>query len=229
MDHAAVHTRAVLRRCLCRVLNTTQRDIEALVADSLSQHPECSSGMLTISLYLSPTTFVVGGSIALTETFKRMCAQKHLSPQMVRVHSAFHTEWMAPAEDELREALQSAAITSPRVPIICNVDGVVLDAATPPDELRRRLLVQLTCPVRWGATVETIASRDWFGANGGDVDPVEQQLTVGALEVLVGKGSALRRFVASCFETYPEATRARFVVSSIGGAPRAPLPPSQSE
>lgn len=39
------------------------------------------------------------------------------------VAGAFHTEYMAPAVDKLKEALGNTTMTAPRIPVISNVDA----------------------------------------------------------------------------------------------------------
>jgi acyl transferase domain-containing protein len=46
-------------------------------------------------------------------------------PLQVRlaVAGAFHTQYMAPAAEKLQEALNNTAISTPRIPVISNVDA----------------------------------------------------------------------------------------------------------
>ena len=39
------------------------------------------------------------------------------------VAGAFHTDYMAPAVDKLKEALASTTMTTPRIPVVSNVDA----------------------------------------------------------------------------------------------------------
>lgn len=39
------------------------------------------------------------------------------------VAGAFHTDYMGPAVDKLKEALASTPITTPRIPVVSNVDA----------------------------------------------------------------------------------------------------------
>jgi hypothetical protein len=39
------------------------------------------------------------------------------------VAGAFHTQYMAPAAEKLQEALNNTAISTPRIPVISNVDA----------------------------------------------------------------------------------------------------------
>nr|AQS99292.1 Acyl carrier protein s-malonyltransacylase [Gambierdiscus polynesiensis] len=62
------------------------------------------------------------------------------------VAGAFHTDFMAPAVDKLKEALAAANFKSPRIPVVSNVDA---EAHSDPDEIREILAKQVTSPVMW--------------------------------------------------------------------------------
>ena len=70
------------------------------------------------------------------------------------VAGAFHTEAMAPAVEPFARAVQQARIGEPTSAMVANGDGALL---TGPDDLRRRLITQITSPVRWDLCTETIA------------------------------------------------------------------------
>jgi [acyl-carrier-protein] S-malonyltransferase len=53
---------------------------------------------------------------------------------------------MAPAQARLESALKAASISAPKVPVISNVTAQPHGA---PDEIRQRLVEQVTASVRW--------------------------------------------------------------------------------
>jgi [acyl-carrier-protein] S-malonyltransferase len=64
------------------------------------------------------------------------------------VAGAFHTRFMKPAEDAMRAHAETVTPADPVRPLLSNADGeVVADGA----EALRRLVVQVTRPVRWDA------------------------------------------------------------------------------
>jgi [acyl-carrier-protein] S-malonyltransferase len=90
---------------------------------------------------------------------------------------------MAPAADVMREALAGVTLKAPVVPLIANV---VAGPVTDPEEIRRRLVEQVTGMVRWR---ESIA---WLAGNG-----VTVFAEIGAGKVLSG----LARRIAEGAET----------------------------
>jgi [acyl-carrier-protein] S-malonyltransferase len=64
------------------------------------------------------------------------------------VAGAFHTRFMAPAEEALRAYAGSIVPHDPTRPLLSNADGSVVDTGA---ETLRRLVKQVTRPVRWDA------------------------------------------------------------------------------
>jgi len=64
------------------------------------------------------------------------------------VAGAFHTRFMAPAEDAMREHAASVTVADPVRPLLSNADGEVVGDG---GEALRRMVAQVTRPVRWDA------------------------------------------------------------------------------
>jgi len=70
------------------------------------------------------------------------------------VSAPFHCSLMKPAADQLAAALADVTIASPRVPVVANVTAEpVQDAA----RIKDLLIQQVTAPVRWEESIQTIA------------------------------------------------------------------------
>jgi len=73
----------------------------------------------------------------------------------LKVAGAFHTSYMAPAEDALRAYAANITPADPKRPLLSNADGrVVGDGA----EYLERLITQVTGPVRWDLTMDGLVS-----------------------------------------------------------------------
>jgi [acyl-carrier-protein] S-malonyltransferase len=70
------------------------------------------------------------------------------------VAGAFHTRYMAPAEDALRDYVEGIDVRDPQPILLSNADGTAV--ATGP-ELISRLVAQVTQPVRWDLCLHTLA------------------------------------------------------------------------
>ncbi len=69
------------------------------------------------------------------------------------VGGAFHSPLMEPARIELAEAIEKTAFSKPVCPCYQNVCALPV---SDPAEIKKNLLMQLTSPVRWTATVQNM-------------------------------------------------------------------------
>ncbi|GAA1239654.1 ACP S-malonyltransferase [Prauserella halophila] len=67
------------------------------------------------------------------------------------VAGAFHTRYMAPAEETLREHIAGISPADPVRPLLSNADGAVVSDGA---EYLDRLIAQVTKPVRWDLTMQ---------------------------------------------------------------------------
>ncbi|MEU7746580.1 ACP S-malonyltransferase [Nonomuraea sp. NPDC049158] len=108
---------------------------------------------------LTPANVNGAGQIVAGGTLEQLAAFKEDGPARARlialsVAGAFHTVHMAPAVDHLRTAAESITPADPRVKLLSNADGeVVTDGAV----LMRRLIDQVSSPVRWDRCMATMA------------------------------------------------------------------------
>lgn len=71
------------------------------------------------------------------------------------VSAPFHCRLMQPAADAMADALASVAVHRPVVPVVANVLAAPIED---PEEIKRRLVEQVTGTVRWRETVIYLAS-----------------------------------------------------------------------
>lgn len=110
---------------------------------------------------LAPANYNCPGQIVISGT-KTACdravslAEKHGGRAVaLNVAGAFHSALMGPAVDGLAEALQSARITTGRIPVVANVSaGYHGD----PDSVRASLREQVAKPIRWQASIERLVA-----------------------------------------------------------------------
>ncbi|NUT52478.1 MAG: ACP S-malonyltransferase, partial [Saccharothrix sp.] len=74
----------------------------------------------------------------------------------LQVAGAFHTRFMAPAEEALRARAAGIVVKDAALPLLSNADGDVVSSG---DEVLDRLISQVTRPVRWDACQATLAAR----------------------------------------------------------------------
>jgi [acyl-carrier-protein] S-malonyltransferase len=99
-----------------------------------------------------------GGQIVAAGPHPALAALAQDKPDRARVMplvvaGAFHTEFMAPAEQALAEHAAQLTPKDPSRPLLSNADGEVVDEGT---EMLRRLIAQVTKPVRWDSCMATL-------------------------------------------------------------------------
>lgn len=128
-------------------------------ADETTANALCDAArgddVLVAANFNAPGQVVISGSLAACERAEQLAPDHGLRATRLQVAGAFHSPLMQPAADRLAEALAATPIAAPRCPVMSNVTGRPHDAE--PDSIRRRLVEQLTSPVRWAANCEHLA------------------------------------------------------------------------
>jgi len=120
-------------------------------------HGESGDGRIVVAANLNAPdqTVISGDPEAVARAGERLKAEGAKRVLPLKVSGAFHSPLMAPAQVGLREALEAVEFRDPRIPIVANATGeIVRDAET----ARRRLIEQLTAPVRWVASMERLGT-----------------------------------------------------------------------
>ena len=106
--------------------------------------------------YNSAEQVVISGEVAGVERAMALCKDagaKRCLP--LPVSGAFHSPLMQPAAEGLSDALRSATMRTPNVPVVANVTG---EFVADPARARELLVQQLTAPVRWTTVMEQLAA-----------------------------------------------------------------------
>ena len=103
-----------------------------------------------------PTQAVISGAKSAVDRAAQL-AKAHGVRRFVplNVSAPFHCALMQPAADAMAEALARVEIKAPAVPLIANV---LASPISDPDEIRQRLVQQVTGTVRWRECVARMAA-----------------------------------------------------------------------
>jgi [acyl-carrier-protein] S-malonyltransferase len=74
---------------------------------------------------------------------------------LLPVSAPFHCALMAPAADAMAEALETAPIAAPMIPLVSNISAAKM---TEPTDIRRLLVEQVTGMVRWRESMLAMAA-----------------------------------------------------------------------
>ena len=143
-------------------------DVAQRVADEAAQGDVCTAANDN-----APGQVVLSGSTAAIERAIEI-AKIHGAKRsmLLPVSAPFHCALMAPAAEEMREALAEVSMLIPCVPLVANVTA---QKETDPDVIRGLLVDQVTGAVRWRESVL------YMGEQG-----VSEIVEVGAGKVLTG-------------------------------------------
>jgi [acyl-carrier-protein] S-malonyltransferase len=102
-------------------------------------------------LGLTPANINGAGQIVAAGTVAQLAALAENPPEKARVRplqvaGAFHTDHMAPAVAALEELAPTLAVEDPALPYVSNADGQAVGEGV---EVLRRLVAQVSSPVRW--------------------------------------------------------------------------------
>ena len=102
---------------------------------------------------------VISGTIKGIEQATKQLQQigaKRVLP--LAVGGAFHSPLMQPAQEKLAVAIENTDFRAPNLPIYQNLDGL---PSQDTEEIKRKLIKQLTSPVQWHATIDNM-QKDGF-------------------------------------------------------------------
>jgi [acyl-carrier-protein] S-malonyltransferase len=106
---------------------------------------------------------------------------------LLPVSAPFHCRLMQPAADAMAQALSGVTIRQPVSPLVSNVLAAPI---SDPDEIRRRLIEQVTGTVRWRESVAYMASHGvvrFFEIGAGKVlSGLVKRIADGAIGISVG-------------------------------------------
>jgi [acyl-carrier-protein] S-malonyltransferase len=106
---------------------------------------------------------------------------------LLPVSAPFHCKLMQPAADAMAQALAGVTISKPASPLVSNVLAADI---SDPDEIRRRLIEQVTGTVRWRESVAFMAGQGvtrFFEIGAGRVlSGLVKRIAEGAVGVPVG-------------------------------------------
>jgi [acyl-carrier-protein] S-malonyltransferase len=152
-----VYARAMAMQKACMIQPSTMAAVLGL--DDSKVEEVCASitdDIVVAANYNCPGQLVISGTIEginkACELMKAVGAKRAL---VLSVGGAFHSPLMEPARKELAEAIMNTQFNEPSCPIYQNY---VAKAVTNVDEIKENLIAQLTAPVKWTQSVQTMVN-----------------------------------------------------------------------
>ena len=140
------------------------------ICNQISQQPTNANNVVVAANFNCPGQIVISGDVdavdAACVVLKEEGARRALR---LPVGGAFHSPLMAPAAEDLAQAIKKTDFHKPFCPIYQNVTA---KASMKPEEIRENLLAQLTAPVRWTQSVQNMiadGANEFYEFGPGDV------------------------------------------------------------
>ena len=149
-----VSQRAEAMQKACNISKGTMAAILGMEDKKVDEICQQISGVVVAANYNCPGQLVISGSIdaieSACEDLKAAGAKRAL---ILPVGGAFHSPLMEPARAELENAIDSTSFSDPLCPIYQNSPAIAVED---PIEIQKNLIAQLTAPVRWSQSINSM-------------------------------------------------------------------------
>ena len=151
-----VYARAMAMQKACELTPSTMAAVLNLPNEKVEEICATIDDVVAPANYNCPGQVVISGTMtgidAACPALLEAGAKRALK---LKVGGAFHSPLMQPAQDELATAIEKAEFTTPVCPVYQNVDA---KPHTDPAEIKANLIAQLTAPVRWTQSVQSMVA-----------------------------------------------------------------------
>jgi [acyl-carrier-protein] S-malonyltransferase len=147
-----VAQRAQAMQKACALEPSTMAAVLGLEDAVVEQICQDTPGTVVAANYNCPGQLVISGSVSAVEAACAALSEAGARRALILpVGGAFHSPLMAPAQDELGQAIEATHFATPSCPVYQNVTA---SAVVDPAAIKSNLLSQLTAPVRWTQSVQ---------------------------------------------------------------------------
>lgn len=147
-----VSQRAQAMQKACALEPSTMAAVLGLEDAVVEQICTETPGTVVAANYNCPGQLVISGSVSAVEMACAKLSEAGARRALILpVGGAFHSPLMAPAQDELGQAIEATHFAQPICPVYQNVTA---SAVVDPAAIKSNLLTQLTAPVRWTQSVQ---------------------------------------------------------------------------
>ena len=149
-----VYQRALAMQEACDINPSSMAAVLGLDDDKVEKICAVIEGLVVPANYNCPGQLVISGETPAVEkaceALKAAGAKRAL---LLPVNGAFHSPLMQPAQEKLAQAIEGVKFNNPILPIYQNVTTTPV---TDPEEIKKNLIAQLTCPVKWTQTIQNM-------------------------------------------------------------------------
>lgn len=151
-----VAARAMAMQKACEVTPSTMAAVLALPNEKVEEICATVDDVVAPANYNCPGQVVISGTVAGIDAVCPLLLEAGAKRAMkLKVGGAFHSPLMQPAQEELAAAIEKAEFATPVCPVYQNVDA---KPHTDPAEIKANLIAQLTAPVHWTQSVQSMVA-----------------------------------------------------------------------
>ncbi|MDQ3015257.1 MAG: ACP S-malonyltransferase [Bacteroidota bacterium] len=156
-----VDARAKAMQAACEMTESTMAAILGLDDDVVKQICADTQGVVVAANFNCPGQIVISGEIPAVTTAAETCKSSGAKRAiLLPVGGAFHSPLMAPATELFAKAIEKTDFKNPFVPVYQNVDAL---PSLNPEEIKAKLLQQLTSSVLWTSIIENMRKDGFEG------------------------------------------------------------------
>ncbi len=149
-----VYERAIAMQAACERRPSTMAAILGLPDNVVEEVCKLVGPDVVPANYNAPGQVVISGTIEAVENAVEILKTRGARRAVIlNVAGAFHSPLMEPARKQLARAIKSTPFATPICPIYQNVTA---EPTTDPEVIRTNLIRQLTSPVRWTHTIQSM-------------------------------------------------------------------------
>ena len=149
-----VSKRAKAMQKACEIMPSTMAAVLGLEDQVVEEVCDFVDGVVVAANYNCPGQLVISGEVSAIETACELLKEKGARRALVLpVGGAFHSPMMEPAREELATAIKETQFNEPACPVYQNVPASAVTSAT---EIKENLMKQLTAPVKWTQSIQSM-------------------------------------------------------------------------
>ena len=149
-----VSKRAEAMQKACEIMPSTMAAVLGLDDQIVEEVCDAVDGVVVAANYNCPGQLVISGEVSTIETTCELLKEKGARRALVLpVGGAFHSPMMEPAREELAAAIKATKFNEPTCRVYQNVPAKAITTAL---EIKENLIKQLTAPVKWTQSIQSM-------------------------------------------------------------------------
>ena len=149
-----VSKRASAMQKACELMPSTMAAVLGLEDQIVEEVCDVVDGVVVAANYNCPGQLVISGEVSAIETACELLKEKGARRALVLpVGGAFHSPMMEPAREELAAAIKATKFNEPTCRVYQNVPAKAITTAL---EIKENLIKQLTAPVKWTQSIQSM-------------------------------------------------------------------------